>query len=634
MLDHGKTSKRKFKAEVVQLLDILARSLYTNKEIFIRELLSNASDALEKMRFEMERNRDVIDENLPLEIRITCDPDTRSLIISDTGIGMNDEEIIANLGTIAKSGSSEFIAQFSESDNEDVSSLIGKFGVGFYSVFMAAERVIVESRSYRPDERAVSWISSGSGSYEVTATEDPQVRGTRIRVELKEDDHRFSDPEIVKNIVKTHSNFLTYPVYINDEKANTIAALWKKSRKDITKDQYAEFYKFISHDTNDPFETIHISVDAPIQFDSIIFIPSKTDIFFNMQRKIPGLDLYARRILIQHGYEGLIPEWLGFLRGMVDSEDLPLNISRETLQENRVIGKIRQTIERHLLSELSKMADQDPERYRTFWTEFGSHLKLGVQDFANRDKIIPLLRFNHSHHETRDELISLDDYIDGMPGDQKEIYYAFGSSLEALIRKPHLEIFTTKEIDVLFLYEPMDEFILNTIGSYKDHTLRSVELADPASLESIETQESTDEKPSDEEIDEKIFGDFLARIKNILGDRITEARISKRLAESPCCLVNPEGELTSSMQRIMQVVSQETVVPKRILEINPDNSFIKNLLSIHEKDPTDTFIVHAVELMYDGALVEEGFMTEPHTLNERIRAVLYDAAHLHEGSSD
>lgn len=634
MLDHGKTSKRKFKAEVVQLLDILARSLYTNKEIFIRELLSNASDALEKMRFEMERNRDVIDENLPLEIRITCDPDTRSLIISDTGIGMNDEEIIANLGTIAKSGSSEFIAQFSESDNEDVSSLIGKFGVGFYSVFMAAERVIVESRSYRPDERAVSWISSGSGSYEVTATEDPQVRGTRIRVELKEDDHRFSDPKIVKNIVKTHSNFLTYPVYINDEKANTIAALWKKSRKDITKDQYAEFYKFISHDTNDPFETIHISVDAPIQFDSIIFIPSKTDKFFNMQRKIPGLDLYARRILIQHGYEGLIPEWLGFLRGMVDSEDLPLNISRETLQENRVIGKIRQTIERHLLSELSKMADQDPERYRTFWTEFGSHLKLGVQDFANRDKVIPLLRFNHSHHETQNELISLDEYIDGMPGDQKEIYYAFGSSREALIRKPHLEMFTKKGIDVLFLYEPMDEFILNTIGSYKDHPLRSVEHADPASLESIETQESTDEKPSDEEIDEKGFGDFLARIKNILGDRITEARISKRLAESPCCLVNPEGELTSSMQRIMQVVSQETVIPKRILEINPDNSFIKNLLSIHEKDPTDPFLLHAVELMYDGALVEEGFMTEPHTLNERIQAVLFDAAQIHGRSSD
>ena len=469
------TKKYEFKAEVKQLLDILVHSLYTSREIFLREIISNASDALDKLRFESTRGSEIADKDLPLEIKIDFDETKKIITVSDTGIGITRDELITNIGTIAKSGSAEFLKQLKDNQS-DTNNIIGKFGVGFYSVFMVAEDVVIKTKSFKPGEPAIEWQSNGLGDYEIAELDGSMNRGTSIEIHLKEDAKEFAEKYRLETVIKKHSNFISFPIYLGSEKINTVAALWREPKSSVKKEQYNEFYKFLSYDSEEPADVIHITIDAPIQFNSLMFIPKKSFDFFGYNRDDHGLDLYVRRVLIQHKNKDLLPEYLGFVKGVVDSEDLPLNISRETLQENIVFTKIAQNITGQILSYLTKKAKDEPEKYAEFWKEHGKIFKLGYSDFANLEKYNELLRFNSSTNTDANGLTSLEEYVSRIKEEQKEIYYAFGNSRDAIIQDPHLEIFKNKGLEVLFLYDPIDEFVLSTVRKYKDFDFKSVEL--------------------------------------------------------------------------------------------------------------------------------------------------------------
>ena len=398
-----------FKTEIKQLLDIITHSIYTSREIFLRELVSNASDALDKLRFEQSRSAEIANPDLDLQISITADEEKRQLVISDTGVGMTLDELVENIGTIAHSGSAEFIRQ-AMADQANSSNIIGRFGVGFYSVFMVADQVTIRTRSFRPGAKAVEWISDGLGTYTVTELEEDLPRGTTLTVHLKEEGKEFAEKNRITSIIKKHSNFISFPILVQGEKANTVQALWRENKFSITPEQYTEFYKFLTYDHEEPLDTLHMSVDAPVQFSALAFVPPRSQDTFGFDRDNYGLDLYVRRVLIQSKNKDLIPEYLGFMRGVVDTEDLPLNISRETLQENLLIRKIATTLTKQILSHLKKLG-QDKDRYVKFWNEHSKRFKLGYADFANQEAFGELLRFNSSRHEDKDGLISLEEYI-------------------------------------------------------------------------------------------------------------------------------------------------------------------------------------------------------------------------------
>ena len=606
--------KIEFKAETKKLLDILVHSLYTSREIFLRELISNSSDALDKLRFESNKGTDIEDKDLPLEIRISFDDKKNTITISDTGIGMTRDEIIANIGTIAKSGSEEFLKQLSE-NKEAVNNIIGRFGIGFYSVFMVAKEVVIKTNSFKKDEPAVEWKSDGAGDYEIADLDEKIKRGTTIEVHLKEDAKEFADKYRLEGIIKKHSNFISFPIYLEKEKVNTIAALWREPKSSIKKEQYDEFYKFLTYDNDEPLETIHTAVDAPIQFNALLFIPKKSYEFWRFNRDDYGLDLYVRRVLIQHQNKDLLPEYLSFVKGVVDSEDLPLNISRETLQENIIFTKISQSVTSNVLSHLIKVAKDTPERYAEFWKEHGKIFKLGYMDFSNAEKYQQLLRFNSSVSKDEKELVSLEDYVGRMKKDQKEIYYALGAGREAIDMNPHLEIFKSKGLEVLYLYDPVDEFVMTSIRKHKDFEFKSVDAADLKSLEKLEDVEKKDEQTEElDKVDEKHFSSLLARMKDILGDRVTEVKESKRLKGSPATLINPDDTMSSTMQKILKMSNQGMALPeqKRLMEVNKDHKLIRNLLSVFKKNSKDQFIVDTTEQLYESALLLGGNLDDPH----------------------
>jgi len=629
-------TKFEFKAETKKLLDILVHSLYTSREIFLRELISNSSDALDKIRFESNRGTDIVDKELPLEIKITFDDKKNTITVSDTGIGMTRDEMIANIGTIAKSGSEEFLKQLSE-NKEAVNNIIGRFGIGFYSVFMVAKEVIIKSKSYKKDEPAVEWRSDGLGDYEIADLDETIQRGTTIEIHLKDDAKEFADKYRLEGIIKKHSNFISFPIYLDKDKVNTIAAIWREPKSAIKKEQYDEFYKFLTYDNEEPFETIHTSVDAPIQFNALLFIPKKSYEFWRWNRDDYGLDLYVRRVLIQHQNKDLLPEYLSFVKGVVDSEDLPLNISRETLQENIIFTKISQSVTSNVLSHLIKVAKDSPERYTEFWKEHGRIFKLGYMDFANADRYQQLLRFNSSASKDEKELVSLEEYIGRMKKDQKEIYYAIGAGREAIDLNPHLEIFKSKELEVLYLYDPVDEFVVSSIRKHKDFEFKSVDAADLKSLEKfedVEKKEDHTEKLSKD--DEKHFDSLLARMKDILGDRVTEVKESKRLKGSPATLINPDDTMSSTMQKILKMSNQGMSLPaqKRLMEVNKDHKLIRNILNVFKKNAKDQFIVDTTEQLYESALLLEGSLDDPHKLVNRLNKMLTEASELYSKSKE
>ena len=614
--------KYHFKAEVKQLLDILVHSLYTSREIFLRELISNASDALDKIRFESTKGTKLVDKDLPLEIKINFDEKKKLIKISDTGIGMTRAELISNIGTIAKSGSAEFLKQLKD-NKTDANNIIGKFGVGFYSVFMVAEEVIIKTKSYLADESAIEWRSDGLGDYQISELNDEIKRGTTIEIHLKEDTRDFADKYRLQTIIKKHSNFISFPIYLENEKINTIAAIWREPKPSVKNEQYIEFYKFLTYDNEEPMDIIHNSVDAPIQFNSLLFIPKKNFDFFGLNREDYGLDLYVRRVLIQHKNKDLLPEYLSFVKGVVDSEDLPLNISRETLQENIIFTKISNTVTSQVLSYLIKKAKDNPEEYTKFWKEHSRIFKLGYTDFSNVEKFMLLLRFNSSNSENAEGLISLEEYVSRFKENQKQIYYASGASRPAIDQDPHLEIFKNKGLEVLYLYDPIDEFVVSSIRKFKDYDFKSVDTFDLDSLKKLkDVKEKKDDFDKLNKDDEKHFDSLLSKMKEILGDRVVEVKESKRLSGSPAILVNQDDSISAQMQKILRMANQDVGVQKKILEINRDHKLIRNLLRVFKSNSKDEYISNVTEQLFESALLLEGNLNDPHNLVNRINKML------------
>lgn len=620
-----------FKAEIKQLLEILVHSLYTEREIFLRELVSNASDALDKLRISTADSSNGSEEgdDAPLEIRIEADKDKKLLTIADNGIGMTEAELMENIGTIAHSGSASFLKAIKESGgspNQDTGGIIGRFGVGFYSVYMVADTVRITTRSHKQGATPVEWTSDGQGSYAIRelAGEEAEAvgRGTRIEVRLKEDQaEQFTDVEGLRHIIRSHSNFIGFPILVNGERANTVPALWREPKFQITKEQYKEFYSFLTYDTDEPMDVLHTSVDAPVQFNALCFIPEKSKDFMGFDREDWGLDLYVRRVLIQRQNKDLIPQYLMFTRGVVDTEDLPLNISRETLQDNRLIRKINATLTKQLLGQLTKMAE-DKDRYAKFWREHSRVFKAGYMDFVNRETFASLLRFNSSACENADELVSLDDYIARAKPDQKKVYFAFGPSREALRLNPHLEIFRKKGVEVLYLFEPIDEFVMDALHTYKEFDLVPAEVAKPEDLSKLPDVEQTPEEAAQPAPEKDALEALLVRVKAVLGDGVADVRASSRLTGSPCCLVNPDGHTTSSMDKIMRAMNHDNSVPKKVLELNPSHALIRNLAELNQSDGNDPFVEQAARQLFESALLLEGYLTDPHALVGRVQDLL------------
>ncbi len=595
---------------------------------------------MDKLRFESTRGTDLVDPDLALEISIDVDEDAKLITIADTGIGMNEEDIIANLGTIAKSGTEAFLDMMAENgkaeqkDKDDASAIIGKFGVGFYSVFMASDKVIVTSKSFKKDDPAVRWTSDGLGSFSLDLVEEEVKRGTSIEIHLREDANDFASKDKIKEVITKHSNFVNFPINIAGEKANTVTALWREPKFKIKQKQYDEFYKFVSHDFQEPMDTIHVSVDAPVQFNALVFIPKQVFDMFGTAKDDRGLDLYVNGVLIQNKNKDLVPEYLAFCKGLVESPDIPLNVSRETLQENLVVKKISQALVKQILNHLAKKAKKKLEDYEAFWKEHGKIFKFGYQDFENKDKFADLLLFNSSANENAEQYTSLAQYVERMKEDQKEIYYLTGASRAAIESDPHLEIFKRKGLEAFYLYEPVDEFALSGLTKYKDFELKAVEQVDLGKLDSFKEEEKEGEEKAKNltKADEKIFDKLLKRIKDILGDRVTDVKASQRLHDSASCLVNPDGSMTSHMHKMMQMMNKDTAPPQKIMEINKDHKLTRNLLNIYKADPRDAFIDTAAEQLFESALLLEGYLTDPHKLVNRINDVLEQSSEWHPAS--
>lgn len=646
-------TNHEFRAETRKVLNILTHSLYTNREIFLRELLSNASDALDKLRFlqgQGQGSEAVRDPDLPLEIRITVDKVQNCLTLTDTGIGMSREEMVENLGTIAHSGSEAFLKEHyqepapvrsedgqsgegaaTETSKTDASNIIGRFGIGFYSVFMVADKVEVTSLSALGNEPPHVWTSDGSGTFTITNVADDAPerasikRGTTVRAFLKEDAKEFLEQYRLESIIRSHSNFIPFPILVEGQRVNTTPALWREPKFSITKEQYADFYKFLTYDQKEPLDTLHLSVDAPVQFMALMFIPDSEKDYFGMQRDQWGLDLYVRRVLIQRENKELLPEYLGFLKGVVDTEDLPLNISRETLQENLVLRKIAQTITKQTLSHLEKMAESNAETYKAFWRLHGKIFKLGYSDFANRDRVAALLRFNSSALSEADALTSLDEYIARAKENQKEIWFVAAPSREAAKVNPHSEVFRRKGLEVLYLYEPVDEFALETLAKYKDFTFKAVEHAESATLDAFKDTDDAPQVAQLSEEDQTVFDKLVEKIGTILGDQVKEVRVSHRLADSPACLVAPGEGVTSSMDKLMRVLQKDDSVPQKIFEINREHPVLRTFLRIYKSDPEDPQLRDMVQNLFDTTLLLDGYLKDPHALASRTNKLLEHA---------
>ena len=608
-----------FQAEIKKLLNILSHSLYTHKEVFLRELISNASDALTKMRYYSLTNPDYEGKDIPLEINIEVDEKGKILTISDSGIGMTRDEIIQNVGTIAKSGSLEFIANLSEQAKKD-SNIIGQFGVGFYSVFMVADEVRIRTKSYKKDEPAFEWHSDGTGKYFLNPIEK-EKRGTDIVVYLKDDEKEYIEKSRIQSIIKKYSNFVSFPIMACGERANQITAIWKEPKKDISGEQYNEFYKFISNTEETPLFHLHTSAEAPIQFYSILYCPATNHESYGYKKLEHGLQLYSNKILIQSDCVMLLPEHLRFIRGVVDSADIPLNISRETFQDNRIIHKIKGILLKQVLILLHDLARNEKEKYETFWRQFGRILKEGVHfDFENRDTLAHLMRFNSSTCKDFNDLISLKEYVDRMKPDQKEIYYITAVNRETIEKSPYLEIFRKKDIEVLYLTDPHDEFLLSSLQEFEKKPIRS---ADQANLDLLKDSDKKIVDISEEPQNyEEIFKHFLKTIKVTLADKVLDVKESHRLIDSPCCLVNPDGMPSVHVQKLIQMVDSNYKISKKIMEVNRKNRMIQNLARMSENPSYQSLVEKIVQQLFENALMQDGIVYDPTSMVPRLNDLM------------
>ncbi len=614
-----KTTTHEFQAETKKLLDIVIHSLYTERDVFIRELISNAADALEKFRHESITATDVFDAHVPLEINISLDDKNHTFTITDTGIGMNRHELEANLGTIAHSGSNTFLAQLAEAAKKDV-SLIGQFGVGFYAAFMAGSRVLVQSRSWDGSE-GHEWASDGTGSF--TISEMPGLhRGTRIIVELKEDAHDYAQKWKVESIIRQYSAFVSFPIKIEGEIVNTVQALWTRNKAEITEQEYVDFYKFVGNAIDEPMYRLHFSADAPLAINALLFVPKENFEVMGFGRMESGVNLYCQRILIDQHSENILPEWLRFLKGVVDSEDLPLNISRQALQDNALVGKLSRVITKRFLKYLEEEAKRDADAYLAFWKTFGIFLKEGAtSSFEYRNDLGKLLRFESSKSEAG-KPVGLADYLLRMNPDQQEIYYINGTSRAAIEAGPYVEMFRKKDIEIIYTMEPIDDFVLSHLGEFEGKKLVSADRADLAIPETEEEKKA--EENQEAGLDSTQTEALLSWLKKILADGVQDVIISKRLVDAPAMIVNPDSHMTSSMQRVLAASRFEKGLgletSKKNLEINLKNPLIKRLADLQQSD--EEFAVDVARQIYDNAMIQAGLVVDPLVMVERNYKIL------------
>jgi molecular chaperone HtpG len=608
------TTQHSFKAETRQLLDILAHSLYTNREIFLRELISNASDALTRLDFEMLTNREVLDPDTELAIRIIPNEKERTLTVIDSGIGMTADELIDNLGTIAHSGARAFVAAAREA-GKSPSDIIGQFGVGFYSTFMVAEWIKVNSRSYKPDSEAGSWYSTGGDSFSVEQS-DKGGRGTEVIVKLKDDAGEFLQEYRLREIIRRHSDFIPFPIYLGEgnEQINRQTAIWRQQPRQVEQKDYDDFYRQLTLEPDPPLVHAHMVVDAPVQMYALLYVPMKYERGLFSMRRDDGLKLYSHKVLIQEYCKDLLPEYLRFVQGIVDSEDLPLNISRETVQSNRIMAQLKKLVTSKVIESLKKLAQEKPEVYHKFWEGFGRFIKEGVAiEVDDQAELYPLLLFRTTQH--LDSWSSLEDYTGRMKPEQKAIYYLLGDDIHSAVFSPHLDLVKQYDYEVLILTEPVDPFMLARLTKYKEVSLENVATS---KLEPLKKEGSETDVPSPG-ITETDYADILARFKAQLGDRVSDVRMTERLAGSPARLADPEGAPNPELQRVYHYLKEDFNAPKKVLELNPRHAILVGIKALPEESELSRLII---EQVYEDALLVEGLHPDPVGMVPRIQKLM------------
>ncbi len=602
--------KFEFQAEIKQLLDIVIHSLYTEKEIFVRELVSNASDALEKLRHTQLTAKEVFGDQ-PLEINVTTDDKAKTITIQDYGIGMTRAELMENLGTIAHSGSKAFLQALGAGGAKST-SLIGQFGVGFYSAFMVAKSVKVYSHSWQAGEPGHVWSSDGSGSYEIAEAADVS-RGTKIVVELKDECGEFASDGRIKAIVERYSAFVSFPINLNGKRVNTVQALWLRGKNEIKDEEYTEFYKFQSHAYDDPMLRLHFSADAPLSINALLFVPQENTEKLGFSRFEPAVSLYCRKVLIDAAPKDLLPEWLRFLKGVVDSEDLPLNISRETMQDKALVDKLNKVITKRFLKFLDEEATQRPDAYLKFYSQFGLFLKEGAaMDFLHKDQLVKLLRFESSLTD-KTKHTSLADYVTRLGSEQKEIYYLVGKDRTTIESGPYLEGFKARNLEVLFCYEPVDEYVMNNVREFDGRKLIAADHAD------VKLTDIPQPEGALSEADTKTLTTWL---KETLGDRVAAVKASDRLVDSPALAINADKFMSAHMRRMMKAMDKEGAdTPQKVnLEINPRAAVMKRLFETHTASPEKAKLV--AEQILDNALISAGMLEDATPMVARLYKLL------------
>lgn len=618
---------RGFQSEVKQLLQLMIHSLYSNKEIFLRELISNASDAADKLRFKALSNPALYEGDGDLRVRISFDADKGTITISDNGIGMTREQVIDHLGTIAKSGTKEFLTALGQ-DQAKNSQLIGQFGVGFYSAFIVADKVTVKTRAAGEEaDKAVLWESAGEGEYSVADIEK-KSRGTDVILQLREDEKEFLNEWRLREIIGKYSDHIGLPVemltkeYDDEgkecgekwEKINKSDALWTRSKNDVSDEEYKEFYKHLSHDFADPVTWAHNKVEGNQAYTSLLYVPAKAPWdLFNREHK-HGLKLYVQRVFIMDDAEQFMPNYLRFMRGLIDSNDLPLNVSREILQDNKITAALRKALTKRSLQMLEKLAKDDAEKYLQFWKEFGLVLKEGpAEDFANKETVAKLLRFASTHNDSSEQTVSLEDYISRMKEGQKAIYYITADSYVAAKNSPHLELFNKKGIEVLLLSDRIDEWMLSYLTEFDGKQLQSITKAD-LDLGDLADKESETQKQQDE-----AFGSFIERVKNLLGERVKTVRLTHNLTDTPAVVSTDNDQMTTQMAKLFAAAGQPVPEVKYTFELNPEHHLVKKVADITD----ETEFADWVELLLEQAmLAERGSLENPAAFIKRINKLL------------
>ncbi len=618
--------KMAFQAEVKQLLQLMIHSLYSNKEIVLRELISNASDAADKLRFEALADGALYEDDSELKIRVAFDKEARTLSISDNGIGMTRDEVIANIGTIAKSGTKEFFNALTGDQAKDA-NLIGQFGVGFYSSFIIADKVTLITRRAGATD-AVRWESSGEGDFTLEAA-DKAARGTEIILHLRDGEDEFLSDWKLKTIIRKYSDHITLPIVMkksewkegaevaadDDETVNRASALWARNKNDISEDEYKEFYKHVSHDFEAPLAWSHSRVEGNQEYISLLYIPTKAPFDLYDRERRHGIKLYVKRVFIMEDAEKLMPQYLRFVRGVIDSADLPLNVSREILQSSRDVDAIKAGSTKKILSLLEDLAENKTEDYAAFYKEFGRVLKEGVgEDFANKDKIATLLRFASTHADTDAQVVSLKDYIARMQPEQEVIYYITADSFAAAQHSPHLEIFRKKGIEVLLMSDRVDEWLLGSLTDFEGKKLQSIAKGDL----DLGKLESDTEKEIHKKIEDEAKS-LLDRIKKTLGDQVKDVRVTHRLTDSPACLISDAEDLSGNLARMLKAAGQNTPETKPILEINPTHKLVKRL----EAETSETVFSDLSLVLFDQALLAEGgLLNDPASFVKRMNSLI------------